>query len=121
MTELWIVLGLCAALGGLAALWTLEPITLLYAGAWVTALGLAFGVPTGVWYHVALWRSLSARARLPERWWLDPIALHGDIPREDRFRVLAWCYAGAAGFLVTIVGCALVALGAWRGFQIGDW
>ena len=121
MTELWIVLGVCLGFGGVAALWSVAPATLLLAGVWVTAAGLAFGVPTGLWYHVALWRSLSARARLPERWWLDPIALHGDLPREDRARVLAWCYAGAVGFVVTIAGCGLVALAAWRGFQTEAW
>lgn len=119
MTELWIALALCAAFGALAALWTLAPITLLVAGAWTTAAGLALGIPTGLIYHVALRRSLLACARLPERWWLDPTSLHGLVPRADRARVLGWCYAGAAGFGVTIVGCALVALAAWRGWQVG--
>lgn len=119
MTELWIALGLCAAFGALAALWTLAPITLLFAGAWTTVAGLVLGIPTGFLYHVELRRSLLACEKLPERWWLDPTALHGAIPRADRRWVLGWCYAGAAGFLVTIVGCAIVALAAWRGYQDG--
>jgi hypothetical protein len=72
-------------------------------------------VPTGLLYHVELRRSLLARQRLPRRWWLRPTSLHGEIRASDRLRVLGWCYAGAAGFLVTLAGCALVALAAVRG------
>ena len=115
MGELWIALGICAALGTLAALWLVAPTTLLMLGFWTTLLGLAFGIPTGALYHVELHRSLSACSRLPARWWIAPTALHGELPAEDRARVLAWCYAGAAGFLVTLLGCALVALAVWRG------
>ena len=117
MGELWIALGLVAALGALAAIWSLEPATLLIVGFWVTLAGLGFGIPTGVVYHVALRRALLACGRLPARWWLRPTELHGDIPAPDRTRVLAWCGAGAAGFLVTLVGCALIALSAWRELQ----
>jgi hypothetical protein len=115
MGEIAIALGLLAALGALAAAFAVAPATLLIAGVWTTAAGLALGVPTGAIYHVALRRSLLAVARLPERWWWNPTALHDAIPRGDRLRVLTWCYAGAAGFLVTVIGCALVALAAWRG------
>jgi hypothetical protein len=115
MGELWIALGLVAVLCGVAATWSVPPATLLVAGFWTTLAGLAFGVPTGVLYHVALRRSLLSCARLPERWWLNPTALHGEIPEADRLRVLGWCGAGAAGFLVTLAGCAIVALAAWRG------
>lgn len=115
MVEIGIALGLCAALGALAAALAVEPATLALAGAWTAVAGLAFGVPTGVLYHWALHRALSAAGRLPARWWLHPTALHEAIPSADRVRVLGWCYAGAAGFLVTIAGCALVALAAWRG------
>lgn len=115
MAEIAIALGLLAALGGLAAALAVEPATLLVWGFWTIAAGLAFGVPTGAIYHLALRRSLLAAARLPERWWWSPTALHDALPDADRTRVLAWCYAGAAGFLVTVLGCALVAMAAWRG------
>lgn len=115
MGEIAIAFGLLAALGALAAALAVAPAALLVAGFWITVAGLAFGVPTGLYYHVALRRSLLAANALPARWWWSPTALHDAIPEADRFRVLAWCYAGAAGFLVTALGCALVAIAAWRG------
>jgi len=115
MAETGVAMGLLAALGALAATFLIPPAALVVAGAWIVALGLAFGVPTGAAYHVALRRSLLAAACLPARWWWNPTALHDRIPAADRTRVLAWCYAGAAGFLVTVLGCALVAIAAWRG------
>ena len=115
MGEAVIAFGLLLALGALAALFAVAPATLLVAGFWIAVTGLAFGVPTGAVYHVALRNALIDAERLPARWWLQPTALHDAIPDADRRRVLAWCYAGAAGFLVTIAGCALVAIAAFRG------
>jgi hypothetical protein len=112
--EAWIAIGLVAALAGCAAALALAPDALLVGGFWIAAAGLAFGVPTGFVYHVELRRALRCAGRLPARWWLHPTALHGDLPVRDLGRVLAWCVAGAAGFAVTILGCALVALGALR-------
>lgn len=103
------------ALGATAMLLAIAPATLLVAGFWLTLAGLAFGVPTGLLYHVELRRSLLARDRLPPRWWLRPTSLHGEIRETDRARVLGWCYAGAAGFLVSMAGCVLAALAAVRG------
>jgi hypothetical protein len=113
MLETAIVAGVVALLVGGAALASLAPLALIMAGAWLLAGGLAFGVPTGVVYHLALRRSLLRAQRLPPRWWLRPTSLHGDLPESDRGRVLAWCYAGALGFFASLVGCALVALGAF--------
>jgi hypothetical protein len=112
--ELWIAIGLLGALAGCAAALAVAPDQLLLGGFWLVVAGLAFGVPTGLVYHVALRRSLRAAGRLPARWWLHPTALHGVLPAHDRTRVLAWCGAGALGFAATVVGCALVALGALR-------
>lgn len=115
MAEIGVAIGILAAIGALAATLVVPPAALLVAGAWTIAIGLAFGVPTGAIYHLALRRSLLAASRLPARWWWNPTALHDAIPAADRTHVLAWCYAGAAGFLVTVLGCALVAIAAWRG------
>jgi hypothetical protein len=114
MGELLIALAILGALGGLAALLMVAPATLLIAGFWIAVAGLVFGVPTGAIYHVALRNALLDAQRLPPRWWLQPTALHGEIPNAARARVLAWCYAGALGFLVTVAGCALVAIAAFR-------
>lgn len=114
MLEAWIALGLLAALAGCAGALLVAPDALLLGGFWLTLAGLGFGVPTGLVYHLALRRALRAAGRLPARWWLRPTALHDELPRADRARVLAWCAAGAAGFVVSVLGCVLVALGALR-------
>jgi hypothetical protein len=114
VAEGWLALGLLAALGALALAMAAPPELLLVAGFWTAALGLAFGVPTGFVYHVALRASLCEVGRLPPRWWLRPTALHGAIPDGARRRVLAWCYAGAAGFVVSLFGCVLLAFAAYR-------
>ena len=115
MGEAFIALALLVALGALAALLAISPATLVVMGFWTVAAGLAFGVPTGAVYHLALRSALLRAQRLPARWWLNPTSLHEELPEPVRTRVLAWCYAGAAGFLLTIAGCALVAIAAFRG------
>ena len=97
--------------------------SLLIVGALTTAAGLAFGVATGFWYHVALARALSAVKSLTPRWWLRPVPLHARLDAASLQRVLPWFYAGAAGFVVTVVGMALIALGiaasVWRAGRRG--
>ena len=81
---------------------------LLGVGAGVTALGLLLGGIAGLAYHVALFRALSPRGLLQARWWWRPTSLHARLAPGERRRVLAWFYAGAAGFLVTLAGCAII-------------
>ncbi len=95
-------------LGWLGPLVPLEWI--LWAGVVCTTLGMAIGVPTGVWYHVKLYAALRPRGALPERWWLHPVALHDRLDPEDRPQVLRWFYTGGVGFVVTALGCGLVML-----------
>jgi hypothetical protein len=115
MLEAVLAFGGIAVLTGAVWAWsTLGPEVLLATGFWLVAGGLAFGLPTGLVYHLALRRSLAACGRLPPRWWLHPIALHPLLPEEDAFRVLAWCRLGALGCAVAFVGCAVFGLGAFR-------
>ena len=91
--------------------------SLLVAGAVTTAIGLTFGVATGFWYHVALWRALIAVRPLPPRWWVRPVSVHDGLDAAGRRRVMPWFYAGAVGFVITVVGLVLLAagvLGVWR-------
>jgi hypothetical protein len=101
--------GLLAAAGLLAPL--VPPESVVLAGAACTAAGMAFGVPTGLWYHVRLRGFLAARGELPERWWLRPVDLHGYLRPGERPVVMRWFYAGGLGFLLTVLGCAVVVLG----------
>jgi hypothetical protein len=120
MTETVVALGLLALLGVAYAAWAFAAVeTVLWAGAAVTVTGLAFGVPAGAWYHVELRRSLLRAGALPAGWYWRPLALHDRVPASDRRRVLAWCYLGAAGFGITVLGCGIVALGALRVLQAG--
>jgi hypothetical protein len=61
-----------------------------------------------------LYRSLARVGVLPGRWWLKPTSLHHLIPLEDRTSVLAWCVAGALGFLLIVFGIVLASVGAFR-------
>ncbi len=84
---------------------------MLIGGLGLLVLGLGVGIPTGVVYHVLLHRA--AGAQLPRRWWLHPTNHHDLIPAERRRVVLGWCYTGAAGCGVALIGCGLIALGGF--------
>ena len=88
--------------------WVLDAAALLVGG------GFAFGVPTGIWYHIALSRALSPRGQLPARWWIRPTAFHPMLTPEERPQVLRWFYAGGIGFLLTALGCITLAGAALR-------
>jgi hypothetical protein len=112
-----VVIVLSLVLGVVAAA-VLPPAWLVLAGAGVTAAGLTFGVATGFWYHVALAHALAPSKALTRGWWLSPVPLHRRLDDRGRRRVLPWFYAGAVGFVVTLAGMALIALGlaasVWR-------
>jgi hypothetical protein len=114
--ELLIVLALvvCALLAA-AIPWP----SLFMAGVMTTAAGLVFGVATGFWYHVALARALAAVSALRPRWWLRPAAFHQRLDAASRPDVMRWFYAGAAGFVITVIGLALVALSVAVGLLRG--
>ncbi|MCU0662095.1 MAG: hypothetical protein MUC50_07185 [Myxococcota bacterium] len=108
MRELFLVVGLVLLLVGAAGLWLVPWTELLVFGIIVTAAGFVLSVPMGVVYHVQLYRCLSPRGALPRRWIWGPIALNARLLREERIRVMPWCYAGAAGFGVIVLGQLLV-------------
>ncbi|MGH0032352.1 MAG: hypothetical protein ACQGVC_21375 [Myxococcota bacterium] len=115
MIETLLVLGTLALLGGATLAGTLvPPDVLLQAGGIVTAAGLAVGVPTGFWYHVALYRALRPHGPLPGRWWIHPVALHIQLLEGERRSVLRWFVAGGLGFFVVVLGCAIAVLGLSR-------
>ena len=115
MIEALLVVVSVAALSAGAWAWTSVPApALLAAGAWLVGGGLAFGLPTGLVYHVALRRSLLAVGALPRRWWLHPLSLHPRLPDDAAPRVLLWCRLGALGCGIAFLGCAVFALGAFR-------
>lgn len=99
-----IAFGLLGAVCGLGALLLLPWETLATAGLWLIAVGFVVGVPTGVQYHLELYRRLKPTGLLPDNWYWNPISCNDLLAEQDRPRVLAWCFAGAAGFMVILAG-----------------
>jgi len=108
MVELLIVLTLIV---GLVAATLVAWTSLLTAGVLATGVGLVLGVPTGFWYHVVLAKALVVAKASTPRWWLRPADFHERLDEASRRRVMPWFYAGAVGFVVTVVGLGLFALG----------
>jgi ABC-type antimicrobial peptide transport system permease subunit len=105
MLEATLVLGAVAAVGLavlLVTLLTAPAMIMLALGALL--LGLVVGVPTGFWYHVLLYRIVSARIAVPSRWWLSPSALHVHLTEAERRRIWIWYRLGGIGFVLSVVG-----------------
>jgi hypothetical protein len=116
MFELALVLGLLALfIGSAAALAYAAWWVLFGAGLVLIGLGLVVGVPAGLYYHVLLYRFLQPRAQLTPRWWLAPNRLHQRLQARELKIVRRWFIAGAAGFVASVLGCAVAALGALKG------
>jgi hypothetical protein len=116
MFELALVIGLLALItGSAAALAYTAWWALFFAGLVLLGVGLAVGVPAGLYYHVLLYRFLAPRAQLPPRWWLAPNRLHRALEAHELKVVRRWFIAGAIGFGVSVLGCAVAAIGAVKG------
>ena len=105
MLEAALVLGAVVAVGLavlLVTLLTAPAMIMLAIGALL--LGLVVGVPTGFWYHVLLYRFVSARIAVPRRWWLAPAALHVHLSDAERRRIWLWYRLGGIGFVLSVVG-----------------
>lgn len=105
MLETTLVLGAVVAVGLvvlLATVFTAPVMIMLALGALL--LGLVVGVPTGFWYHVVLYRIVSARIAVPRTWWLSPSALHVHLTAAERRRIRLWNRLGGIGFVLSVVG-----------------
>ncbi len=112
MIELGVVALLLGGLVAVPALFAAVPWEVTFGlGVSLVALGMAIGVPAGALYHLQLFRAVRPT---DARWWLHPTGLHDRLPDGARGPVLRWFRIGAVGFVVAIVGCAMVAVGALR-------
>ena len=105
MLEATLVLAAVAAVGLVVLLATMltAPVMIMLAlGALL--LGLVVGVPTGFWYHVLLYRIVSARIAVPRRWWVSPSALHVHLTDAEQRRIRLWYRLGGIGFVLSVVG-----------------
>ena len=91
-----------AAVGFLASAWS--PSVLVVAALVTLAGGLVVGVPTGFWYHVVLYRLVSAKRPVPRRWWLSPSSLHVHLTDAEQRRIAVWYRLGGLGFVLSMVG-----------------
>jgi hypothetical protein len=111
VAELGIVAVLLGGLLALPAVVTWLPWEATFGiGLTLVSLGMIVGVPAGALYHVRLYRLI----RPTGAWWLHPTALHTKLGEAERPRVMSAFKIGAAGFVIAIVGCALIAVGAVR-------
>jgi hypothetical protein len=105
MLEILLVFATIIFLGFLGFLATiLTPRLMTTIGLVTLALGLLVGVPTGVWYHVLLYRILSLRMALPPRWWWSPVDLHPHLTEQEMTRLKPWFTIGGVGFALSLVG-----------------
>lgn len=105
MLEATLVLTAVVAVGLvvlLATVLTAPVMIMLTLGTLV--LGLVVGVPTGFWYHVLLYRIVSARIAVPRKWWLSPSALHVHLTDVEHRRIRLWYRLGGIGFVLSVAG-----------------
>ena len=108
MREIGIVAAILAVMGVISAVWVIPWESLYYNGIWVTAVGFAFGIPTGALYHIRLYQALQPRGELPPGWYWNPIRLNARLRPDERRRVMSWCYAGGFGFAVICLGLVMM-------------
>jgi hypothetical protein len=102
MLEVTVALAAVALIGFGATILTPQFITAIGLGT--LCLGIVMGVPTGFWYHVVLYRLVSAKVTLPRSWWLSPSQWHGHLSDSERRRVHTWYHIGGVGFVLCVVG-----------------
>ncbi len=116
MLEIALVLAAVAAVG-FAGVMSAIVTPRLMAGIGVGALflGLVIGLPTGFWYHVILYRVVSARMPFPRRWWLSPSRLHTHLSGAEQSRITPWYLIGGVGFVLSVAGCLTAIVGLLLG------
>lgn len=105
MHEIALVLFALLAVGLIGVLTTiLTPHLMIELGLWILAAGLLSGIPTGLWYHVLLYRILAPKMTMPAKWWMSPVALHPHLTGEEVARIRPWFVAGGLGFVLSLAG-----------------
>ena len=103
-----VVLGV-SLLGALALMVaSLTPMTLLWCAGAVMGLGIALGVPGGLIYHVLLRRELLRLEALVPGWIWRPTAFHRELDASGADRIRPWFFLGGIGFLLIVLGGALL-------------
>jgi len=77
-----------AVIGFIAKIMT--PEIMIEFGLWILVGGLLIGIPSGVWYHVVLYRALKRRMPPPAGWWRRPVELHARLTPVEFRPVRPW-------------------------------
>ena len=116
MREFHLAIGIAGALALISGAMLL-PWSSLYTTAWIAiAVGMAVGVPTGFTYHVVLYKQLKIMGEVPRGWYWRPISFNSRLDPRGRARVLPWLYVGGAGFMLVVIGIALIVTAMITGF-----
>jgi len=113
MLELSLVLVVVTVI--LAVRWvmnvSLAASTLTEMGLIILTVGIIEGLPTGLYYHVILFRLLHPRGLLQPGWWISPVQYHVHLSDEEGRGVRRWFFLGGLGFLLCIAGGILALSG----------
>ncbi len=104
MRELVIAVFLFLVIAAMGAVALVPWQSLFKVGVWFVTLGFLIGVPTGIIYHIQLYRVLKSHDVLPKGWIWRPTKLHSLLPKGERLRVLAWGIIGGLGFFAIVIG-----------------
>jgi hypothetical protein len=105
MVEVLLVLCAVVAIGLIGVTTTIiTPQMMTEVGLWLLLCGLVTGIPTGLWYHVLLYRALTPKIQLPPSWWTSPVQFHSHLTPEDIARIKPWFTIGGVGFLLSLAG-----------------
>lgn len=118
MLELTLVLLMVGAI--LSVRWiadiSLSPSDVSEWGILILVLGIIEGIPTGLYYHVVLYRCLHPKGKLPPGWWLSPQQYHVHLTEDEGRRVRKWFFLGGLGFLLCMIGGGVAFLGMFPVF-----
>ena len=82
----------------------LPSVELTEVGILILVIGIIEGIPTGLYYHIVLYRILNHRNKLPPGWWKSPQQYHVHLNEEENRRVRLWFVLGGFGFLLCVAG-----------------
>lgn len=110
-------LGLLAVLGTLTTITT--PLGMVELGVATLAAGLLAGIPSGLWYHVVLYRTIAKKTTIPKQWWIAPSRLHAALTPLESSAIRPWFLLGASGVLLCCVGGPLALAGLLWSHPVG--
>jgi hypothetical protein len=108
MAELRLVLGPLFALVALALIGTYVPLPIVASTALaLMGVGLLFGVPSGLYFHVLLHRALARLGAVPRGWYWNPTRHYEALDEQTARPMRPYLVAGALSFGLIVLGLLL--------------